>query len=421
MDPRLITYNTVDVAVIGAGPAGLMAGVAAAEEGAQVVVFEQGRQAAAKLAATGGGGCTLAPTCDSATLMARFGREGRFMEPALDVLDTAGLCAFMAELGVATYTPDGRGIEAKSESAEQVRAAMLRRVEELLGVTLRLGTRVTGLRLEDGRLGGLTTDGGSFRVPRVVLATGGRACPQLGATGSGYALAAQAGHTIVEPRPALVPLLVKETWVHACAGVSLSPARVWIDLPGEPNAGETGDLFFTHMGLSGPAVLDLSGAVGARLARDPAVPLRLAVTPDENADAHLARFEAWETEAPRKTVRNLLDGRLPDSLASALVEAAGLAPDATISQTSHERRRALAGMLAGARLTVTGTEGFAKAWVTRGGVRLKDVDPETLQSRLVEGLYFAGEVLDLDGPCGGYNLQWAFSSGRLAGLAAGQV
>lgn len=408
-----------DVVIVGAGPAGLTAAITAAGEGARAIVFEQLDRPAAKLAAAGGGRCNLTNTLDRDTFMARFGRQGRFMAPALEAMDSVGLRRFLDDIGVPTHAPDGLLVYPKSNSGADVQQALRRRVEELLGATLRLGARVTGLLLEGHAVRGLVTDAGCYTASRVVLATGGKAYPSLGASGSGYALAAQAGHAIIDARPALVPLVVREVWPRACAGVSVPAARIWIDLPGRPRAGVTGDVLFTHRGLSGPGVLDLSGDVSELLAQGPGVPIRVCLTPGVSAEEWPGRFAEWESSSPRKTVHNLLDGALPQSLARAVAEEAGVGRETRISEVSSDRRRRLAELLTAARLTVVATEGFAQAMATRGGVRLAEVDPATLESRLVKGLHFAGEILDLDGPCGGFNLQWAFSSGFLAGRSAG--
>jgi hypothetical protein len=253
----------------------------------------------------------------------------------------------------------------------------------------------------------------------VILATGGRGYPSLGGSASGYELARQAGHTIVGPTPALVPLLVKEPWVRRCAGASLASARIRIDLAGEPRAGLAGGVLFTHAGLSGPAVLDLSGDVAALLAGRKTVPLRVDLAPGTTADEWRRRFDKWRTAEPRKTVVGLLDRHLPKSLAAALAELAGIGPALRPVQLSAAARDRLAELLAALPLTVTGTEGWDRAMVTRGGVILKEVDPRTLRSKRLAGLSLAGEVLDLDGPSGGFNLQWAFSSGYLAGKSSG--
>jgi predicted Rossmann fold flavoprotein len=282
---------------------------------------------------------------------------------------------------------------------------------------VRLATRAGRLGIEQGAVRGIETSLGRMAVSRVILASGGRGYPVLGGSAVGYDLVRQAGHTVTDLVPALVPLLAREAWVRSCAGVSLS-ARVWIDLPRRPHAGAAGDLLFTHRGLSGPVVLDLSGEVSAILARREMVPLRLDLSPGTTAAEWLARFDVWERSAGRKTLAVLLEGRLPRRLAAALCGLAGIAPSQRPSQVSRAARRVLADFVVALPLTVTATEGWTSAMVTRGGVSLKEVDPHGLASRRVAGLAFAGEILDLDGPSGGFNLQWAFSSGWLAGVSA---
>ncbi len=407
-----------NVLVVGAGPAGMTAALAAAEAGARVVLLEHLDRLGAKLLATGGGRCNLTTTLPVPEIMARFGRQGRFMAPALAALGPAALRALLASLGVPTHAPDGLHVYPASESARDVRKALQRRLRDL-GVEVRTAVRAAGLWIDGGRLAGLVTAGaGRVRAGRVILATGGRSYPDLGATGDGYDLARAAGHAIVEPVPALVPLLTREAWPRDLAGVAVPAARVWIDLPRAGRAGSRGDLLFTHRGLSGPAVLDLSGDVAALLVRRPTVPICLNLAPGTSEADWLARLDGWTAEGGAKTVAALLATRVPRRLAGALSGLAGVGPSVRPGQVPRAARRALAAALAGVRLEVTGTEGFERAMVTRGGVALKDVDPATLQSRHLPGLFFAGELLDLDGPCGGFNLQWAFSSGYLAGRAA---
>ena len=420
--PPVATPNTgcpphCDVAVVGAGPAGLMAAIAAAEAGARVVVCEQLSRPGIKLLATGGGRCNLTNTADTDALMARFGRHGRFMAPALDLHDGPKLRAFFDTLGVPTDTPDGFHVFPKSNSARDVLDALLRRARAL-GVTIATDAETTGLVIDDGRLAGVQTSRGAIRCSRVVVATGGKGYPDLGATGTGYRLAEQAGHRIVPPVPGLVPLVTAERWVTRVAGVTVPKVDVWIDLPKHRRTRHTGPLLFTHKGLSGPIVLDLSADVATLLAKTPTVPLRIDLTPATSPDAWVARIGTWQRTHGRRLLRTLLAQRLPASLAVELCRVAGAPPDVRAAQVSAECRRALAGAITALPFTIAATQGFGLAIITRGGVALKQVAPHTLASKRLAGLHFAGEVLDLDGPCGGYNLQWAFASGHLAGRSA---
>ncbi|MCX5647961.1 MAG: NAD(P)/FAD-dependent oxidoreductase [Planctomycetota bacterium] len=415
-----------DLAVVGAGPAGLLAAIAAAESrrapgtgtaravAGGVVLLEQLPRPGVKLLATGGGRCNLTSTLPPDEFPARFGRHGRFILPALAAFGPDALRRFLHFLGVPTAAPDGLHVFPVSDSAADVQRALVRRAREL-GVRLRLAATARALWIEGDALRGLETSRGRVAANAVILATGGKGYPDLGATGSGYALARQAGHTIVEPTPALVPLVTRETWPREIAGLALSPARARIDIPGRPRAGITGDILFTHTGLSGPAVLDLSGDVAVLLSDRAEVPLRLNLAPRTTRAEWLARLDSWPLSEGRKTLRTLLAAHFPRALADLLCRLAGLDPATRPPQVSRPARRALADLLTALPLTVTATEGWDRAMVTRGGVALKEVDPQTLASRRLPGLAFAGEILDLDAPSGGFNLQWAFSSGRLAG------
>ena len=458
--------DAFDVAVVGAGPAGQMAAIAAAERGRRVVLLEQMPRPGLKLLASGGGRANLTHLADAAAFFAAFGRHGRFLAPALAALDPPGLRRFLDGLGVPTEAEaDGRVFPASQRSSD-VQAALGRRLRAL-GVEVRLRRRAVRLILDGDRVRGLDVRrlaprggraqeiprGGSphppraqdnalpcggvarpvragepgpsgspspavrFAADRVILACGGRSWPGLGGTGGGYALARQAGHTLVEPVPGLVPLVVGEPWPARLAGVALAGARVWIDRPAFRKAGVAGDVLFTHRGVSGPAVLDLSASVAGLLAEGGPVPVCVEPVAGMDADRWAGLLDVWRTSAGRRHVATLLAERLPASVGRMVCELAGVAAETPAGRLGAAGRHSLAGTLGRLELTVTGTEGFGVAFVTRGGVSLKEVDPHTLASRRVAGLHFAGEMLDLDGPSGGFNLHWAFASGRLAGGA----
>ncbi|NLX13590.1 MAG: aminoacetone oxidase family FAD-binding enzyme [Phycisphaerales bacterium] len=409
-----------EVLVVGAGAAGQMAAIAAAEQGRRVGLLEQMDRPGLKILASGGGRCNLTNLVTTEEFIAAFGRSGRFTGPALAQMGPAMLRTFMDRLGVATITPDGCHVYPAGERATEVQNALRRRLDEL-GVELHTRTEVIRLRVESGRLRGVETKiGHGFAAERVVLSCGGRSWPRLGGTGGGYALAEQAGHKLVEPLPALVPLVTRETWPSRLAGVSLSNARVRIDHAGQSRVGLVGDVLFTHRGLSGPVALDLSGTVAGLLRRYGTVSLRIALIAGMNASRWAERLDEWRKETGRRGIASMLREYLPASMGSLLVELAGVKERTPVAQLTAGQRDTLADLLGGIELTVTDTEGFETAFVTRGGVVLGEVRPDTLESRRLPGLYLAGELLDLDGPCGGYNLQWAFASGYLAGRSAGQ-
>jgi predicted Rossmann fold flavoprotein len=413
------TADNADIVVIGGGPAGLMAAIAAAGAGRRVILLEQLDRPGLKLLATGGGRCNLTNTLPPEKFMARFGRQGRFMQPALAAMSSDGLRAFFDELGVPTHAPDGMHVYPQSNTAASVQSALLRRLHQL-DVVVRTGVRVTDLWIDGGALRGVETEGGRVAAGRVVLVTGGRGYPPLGGAETGYTLARRGGHTILEPVPALAPLAVREDWPRRCAGVSLPLVRIWIDLPRQSREGVTGDMIFTHTGISGPVVLDISGDVSALLRKHETVPVRIDLAPGTTEAIWLERFDRWQETAGEKTMRLLLDRHLPRSLVAPLCLAAGVQPAIRPSQVTRPARQKLAKTLTALPLTITGTEGWNHAMVTRGGVSLKEIDPDTLASKRLPGLYLAGEVLDLDGPSGGFNLQWAFSSGHLAGSSASE-
>ena len=415
--PPLRANPAFDVAVVGAGAAGQLAAIAAAEHARTVLLLEQMDRPGLKIRASGGGRCNLTNLADPRAYADAFGRHGRFTAPALHAMGPDDLRRFFERLGLPTIVCDDRQVYPATQRAADVQAALDRHLRRL-GVTVRLGCPVVRLWTEAGRLKGVETDDAPpAAASRVVLACGGKSWPTLGGTGGGYALARQVGHSLVEPVPALVPLVTREPWTRRLAGVSLSGARVRIALPRQSRAGVVGDLLFTHRGLSGPAVLDLSGTVSELLRGHETVPLRVELVPGTGADQWRRRIEDWRTAHARRRVVNLLHRYLPAALGREICRQAGIDDPTTAAQLPAARRDDLVRRLAALEFAVTNTEGFEKAFVTRGGVSLREVDPDTLESRGMPGLHLAGEMLDLDGPSGGFNLQWAFASGHLAGLA----
>jgi predicted Rossmann fold flavoprotein len=406
-----------DVAVVGAGAAGQMAAIAAAEAGRRVVLLEQMDRPGLKILASGGGRCNLTNLAPAASFRAAFGRQGRFTTPAMEAMGPRALRHLFDRWGVPTIVCDGMCVYPASQRAADVQAAIRRRIEQL-GVTVRLTCAVGKLWIDAGRLMGVeVAPRDRIAADRVVLACGGRSWPKLGGTGGGYALARQAGLAIREPLPALVPLVTRQRWPARLAGVSLHDARVWIDSSGEDRSGRTGDVLLTHRGISGPAVLDISGRVSELLRRGP-VSLRIELVAKMDSSQWVRRLEGWRRSAGRRSVANLLQDHLPRSLGAVMCDLAGVKERTSAAQLPAAERDTLARILGGLELTATATEGFEAAFVTRGGVDLKAVAPASLQSRTLPGLYLAGEMLDLDGPTGGFNLQWAFASGWLAGQSA---
>jgi predicted Rossmann fold flavoprotein len=404
-----------DVAVIGAGAAGLMAAVHAAECGASVLLLEKNRKPGVKILMSGGTRCNLTHATDERGIVDAFGPPGRFLHSSLAALRVADTVAFFEAEGVATKTEETGKIFPVSNRAVDVLEALLRRLRRS-GAVLALGEPLLGLEPRPPGFA-LTTPGRVVGARRVILTTGGQSYPGCGTTGDGYGLTARLGHTIVPPRPALVPLTVADPAVAELRGVTLPDVAVRVLEDGKALAVRRGSLLFAHFGLSGPVVLDVSRAVSGH-PRPQALTLEIDLLPgvkESDLDEHLRRETA---AAGKKQLAAVLAAELPRRLAEALLPRAGLPADRRAAALSRPDRTRLVGCLKRLRLAVTGTLGFKKAEVTAGGVALHEVDSRTLQSKCVDGLFLAGELLDLDGPIGGYNFQAAWSTGWLAGRSA---
>ena len=412
--------TSFDVAVVGAGAAGQMAAIAAAEEGRKVLLLEQMNQPGLKILASGGGRCNLSNLVEPAEFRTAFGRQGRFITAAMAVMGPENLRQFLDGIGVPTIVEDGARVYPVSQRSGDVQSALRKQIKNL-GVKLRLGSAIRRLWIDSGELLGVEVHANQrIAAGRVVLACGGKSWPKLGGTGGGYTLARQAGLEITEPLPALVPLCTRDRWPARLAGVSLRKVRLWIDLPGQDKTGLTGDLLFTHGGLSGPIALNISGQI-SELLREGPVPLRIELIAGMGTAQWSQRLEDWRNLDGGRRVVKLLQDYLPRSVCTVLCELGDMKEQTSVAHLTADNRESLIKLLSGVQLTVTSTEGFETAFVTRGGVKLQQVDPKTLQSRSLAGLYLAGEVLDLDGPSGGFNLQWAFASGWLAGKSAAQT
>jgi predicted Rossmann fold flavoprotein len=404
-----------DVVVIGAGAAGLMAALRAAESGRRVFLLEKNRKPGVKILMSGGTRCNITHATDNRGIVEAFGPPGRFLHSALAALSVDATRDFFEEEGVATKVEVTGKVFPVSNKALDVLGALLRRLHRS-GATLALQEPVRDLAATESGFA-VTTPGRVIGARRVVLTTGGQSYPGCGTTGDGYALARCFGHRIVTPRPALVPVTVAAPWVGELRGITVPETAVRVLEQDRPLASRRGSLLFAHFGLSGPVVLDVSRAVSGH--PDPtSLELELDLLPsvkEAELDAHL-RAEA--TASGKKQLAALLAPQLPRRLCEALLAQAGLPPDRKAAALARATRAQLVACVKRLRLPVAGTLGFAKAEVTAGGVALDEVDSRTMQSRRAPGLFLAGEVLDLDGPIGGYNFQAAWSTGWLAGAAA---
>lgn len=403
-----------DVIVVGAGAAGIMAAITAARTGKNVLLCEKLSKIAAKLKATGGGRCNLTNTLCNDDFMARFGRNGRFMTPALNALDHRALIAFFSEIGVESHAPDGYRVFPISHSSVSIITALEEEMERL-GVKRITSCRIETLEYAGGHVRGVTTADQTYTASNVIIATGGMGYPQLGAEGDGFTIASEAGHTITELYPAMMPLRTRETWVAECRADTIPKVEIRIDLPKAKNIRAFGDLIFTQNGIRGPVVLDVAREITPLIEKYGSVPLLINMTKGLNEEQLRAHIKKEIDKNPEQSVLTHMMTLLPESLSRALCALAEADPDKGFNRLEGIIRDRLIKLLAWTPLTVIGHDGFKMAMITRGGISLKEISPDTMESKIIGGLYFCGEVMDLDGPCGGYNLQWSFSSGYLAG------
>lgn len=428
-----------DLVVLGAGAAGLIAAIRAAERGARVLLLEKNRRAGVKILMSGGSRCNLTnarglrrldavsgpidPAFNPAwcrgirAIQDAFGAGGPFLGPALRQLDVDQTVRLFEAEGLATKVEGNGKIFPTSDRATDVLAALLRRLERS-GAGFRGSCPARAVRrIRSGEGFTVETPGGTISTRRVILAVGGQSYPGCGTTGDGYAIARSLGHTVVSTRPALVPIRVRPEWVASLRGLSLADvvAAVYATGGGEIQRRREA-ILFTHFGLSGPAILDVSRAV-ARSERPESLELRLDLLPELGREPLDQQIQA-ACRRGRTGTRSILEEHFAHRLAECLLDAAGVPRDRAGADLSRAERIRLVDTIKCLRLPIVGTLGFEKAEVTSGGVSLEEVDPRTLESRIVPGLHFAGEVLDLDGQIGGYNFQAAWSTGWLAGERA---
>ncbi len=403
-----------DVIVIGSGAAGMIAAITAARRGKSVLLLEKLSKIGAKLKATGGGRCNLTNTLSNEAFMARFGREGRFMTPALRALDHKALIAFFEEIGVESHFPDGFRVFPKTHSSQTIinalEAELLR-----LGVTIMCSQKAESLLYDEGHVRGVETASDTFRSDNVIIATGGLGYPMLGAEGDGFQLAKSVGHKVTSLHPAMMPLKTKESWVENCRADTIPKVEMFVNLPKYKKLKAKGDLIFTKNGIRGPVVLDFSREITPLLSKYDEVPLLMNLTKGMNEEQIRAHFKDEIYKNQNHTTLSLIRTLLPAALSLELCKLAEADPEIGFNKQSGPSRDRLVKLLAWTPLTVNGHEGFKMAMITRGGVTLKEIVPETMESRKMKGLFFCGEVMNLDGPCGGYNLQWSFASGYVAG------
>ncbi len=407
------------IIVVGGGAAGLMAAGRAAELGGNVLLLEKQAKTGLKLGITGKGRCNLTNASSISDHLAHLGPQGAFMRNAYARYFAPDTIAFFEAHGVPTVTERGQRVFPASQRAHDVVDALRAYCLEHQ-VQFRYHSPVQALRVSAGAITGVCLPERDLDAATVILATGGMSYPRTGSTGDGYRLAADVGHTVIPPRPGLVPLVLQEPEVPRLEGLSLRNVRASLYREDDLLASEFGEMLFTSDGVSGPIILTLSMVAAHALSQAPLrllLDLKPAIEPVE-LDQRLQRDLASLGNARFSA---LLKGLLPRLLIDVFAERSGLSPDHRLSQLSAEQRRRVLSLLKAFPFTVVGTRPIGEAIITQGGVSTVEINPATMASRRIAGLYFAGEIIDVAGDTGGYNLQLAFTTGYLAGESAARA
>ena len=405
------------VVVIGGGAAGLMAAVIAGREGAKVTLLEKMNYVGKKMGITGKGRCNITNACDMSDFIKNTPGNGKFLYGAYERFTNEDLLQLLHDAGLETKVERGGRVFPASDFALDVRNTFMKLMKHY-GVDVHLEEPVKKLLVDDGVVTGVVTDKETYHADAVVIATGGKSYPATGSTGDGYMLAAQVGHTITDIRPSLVPIVTEESWVKDLMGLSLRNVELSVVAKNKVQAKMFGEMMFTHFGITGPIVLSLSHTVGKLMRKKNIgtigldINLKPALSP-ETLDKRLQKdFDLYS----KKQLINGMKDLLPSRLIPLIIELAGIDPQKPINQISKEERQQIGYMLQHMPLTVKGLRPVEEAIVTAGGISLKEFNPKTMESKLVKGLYGAGEVLDIDAFTGGYNLQAAFSTGFVAAM-----
>ena len=411
-----------NVLVIGGGAAGLLAGIAAAQSGAQTVILEKMRRPGKKILITGKGRCNITNNCDLQEIIKNIPGNGRFLNSALRRFTNQDIVQLLEDNGLPTKVERGGRVFPVSDKAADVVDTLVK-IYKNYGGRLLTDCKVKSITAEFGKItGAVTADGQKFAADAVILAAGGSSYPGTGSDGSGVKLAKALGHTIVPLAPSLVPLESDSPYIAGLQGLSLRNIEGTVYADGKKIGSEFGEMLFTHFGVSGPIILSLSKCVAEAFAKGAQeVELAIDLKPALDKDKLDARLQRDFMQYSRKQMPNGMKDLLPQRLIAPVLDQAFIDEEKFVNQLSRAERRRLVDVLKAFTVPITGTRPIAEAIVTAGGVSLKEIDPKTMESKLIKGLFFAGEVMDIDGYTGGYNLQAAFSTGYAAGTFAAQI
>jgi len=404
-----------DVVVIGGGPAGMMAGGRAGELGAKVLLLEKNAALGRKLLLTGKGRSNITKAeFNPRELLKKYGREGDFLLYPLSIFGVKETIDFFEKKGLKTKVERGKRIFPQSDRASDVLNILISYLKKGK-VEIMTNSEVKKIIKKKKKIVKIILSGGrEILAKNYIISTGGKSYPGTGSTGEGYQWAKELGHKVNKLRPALVPLRIKENWPKTAQGLSLKNVELTVFQNNKKQDSRFGELLFTHFGVSGPIVLDLSGKVGELLEKGE-VKLVLDLKPALDFQTLDKRIQSDFSKYSQKLFKNSLSDLLPQKLIPIIVELPGINPEKKVNEITREERQKLVRLLKGLEMRVISLLGFETAIVTSGGVSLKEIDSKTMESKLIKNLFFAGEIIDLKGPTGGYNLQLCWSTGYLAG------
>ncbi len=409
-----------DIAVIGGGASGMMAAIWAAESGAKVALIEKNQKLGKKLLITGKGRCNITQeNFTKDTLLENIGRNGKFLFSSFAKFSVEDAKKFFEEEGVELKIERGGRIFPKSDSAEEIVTALRNRLAKNKVVAIR-NNKIVAIQNKDGFITGLSTKKGTVLAKQFILCTGGKSYSGTGSTGDGYTWAKEMGHSVIEPMPALTPMKTRDKWIEMVTGLTLKNVGLQVTQKGIKKDERFGDMLFTHFGVSGPIVLDMSKKVG-QLLKEGEVQLSIDLKPALDFEALDKRIQRDFQKYQNKQFKNSLEDLFPKRLIPVMISLSKINSEKKVNKISKEERQNLVKLTKNLLLNVTELEGFGHAIITAGGINLKEVNSQTMRSRKIENLYFGGEVLDLDGPTGGYNLQICWSTGHLAGISAAKA
>ena len=408
------------VIIVGGGAAGMLAGIIAARNGCQVILYEKNEKLGKKIFITGKGRCNVTNNCDPEELLQAVKSNNKFLYSAFYSFNSQDMMALLEESGVPLKTERGNRVFPVSDHSSDI----IRGLERLLhryDVHIRLRKEVQEILVEDGRAAGIRLkDGYEDRAQAVVVATGGLSYPTTGSTGDGYRFARETGHTVTDCMPSLVPLTVSEDYIGEMAGLSLRNVELTIRNGKKILYQDFGEMMFTHKGITGPLVLSASSSIGKQLKKQGTlegyIDLKPALSSEQLDERILREFE----NAKNKQFKKVIGVLFPSSLTPVIIRLGGIPEDKVIHEISREERLNFVSIIKAFPFTIDGLGGYSEAVITKGGISVKEINPGTMESKKIPQLYFAGEVLDLDAVTGGYNLQIAWSTGYLAGMAVSE-